>query len=347
MKFFQRRKYVLPIVIVLAFFALLYGFFQTLKSNLEPADENIAMVGPATYIDPNADPIQANIGVYVISVGNLELATGTYFMDFYLTILCDRPCQPDPDILNAVSRPEIERQNADTQGDTLHFYRIRANLLTDVYLQNYPFDEQELRLSVGDKQATKAQIEFIADEGLGGFDYGNLHVLGWFVKPDWEALVVEDAYPVNINGNYIRYLFSVTVYKPWLSSFFTNIFPVLVIMLVGLLSFLMRAESATERLALTSSTLVALILFHLNLNASIPPLNYLTYADKFMLVNYLAAALSIGISAILLVLKENENLEAANRLNGWTRWLVPPLWALLLLVMTIWQFNGLQTMEQL
>jgi hypothetical protein len=340
----KRRTYVLSAIVSLIFLASLYGFYLTLKTNLEPPFEEFAGVGPGTYFDPNADPVQANIGVYVISVGNLELTTGTYFMDFYLTIRCDRPCQPDPDILNAVSVPEIERQNADTQGDTLHFYRIRANLLTDVYLQNYPFDEQELTLSVGDKQATKEQMEYIADPDLGGWDDGHMYVLGWFVRPGWDATVVEDAYPVNINGNYHRYRFSVTVYKPWLSSFFNSIFPVLVIMLVGLLSFLMRAESATERLALTSSTLVALILFHLNLNASIPPLNYLTYADKFMLINYLTAALSIGISAILLVLKDNDNLQAANKLNAWTRWLVPPLWALLLLAVTIQQFSGTQAM---
>jgi len=342
----KRSTYVLSAIVLLIFFALLVGFFLTLKNNLEPALEPVALVGPATYIDPNADPIQADIGVYVISVGNLELTTGIYFMDFYLTIVCDRPCHPDPDILNAASTPEIDRQNADTQGDTLHFYRVRANLLTDVYLENFPFDEQVLNLSVGDKQATKEEMVFTAEPGLSGWDYGHMHVLGWALKPDWEAMVVEDAYPVNLGGNYIRYLFSITVFKPWLSSFINNIFPVLVIMLVGLLTFLLRPEAAGERLALASSTLLALILFHINLNTSIPPLSSLTYADKFMLVNYVTASISIAVSAIILVLKDNEDFEAANKLNEWTRWVVPPLWALLLLVITIWQFNGVQIMER-
>jgi len=212
--------------------------------------------------------------------------------------------------------------------------------LTDVYLENYPFDEQVLKLSVGDKQATKEEMEFTADPGLSGWDYGHMHVLGWFFKPDWEALVVEDAYPVNIGGNYMRYLFSVTIYKPWLSSFFNNIFPVLVIMLVGLLSFIMRPEAAGERLALTTSTLLALILFHISLNTSLPPLNSLTYADKFMLVNYVTSSISIAVSAILLVFRDSENMDAANKLHGWTRWAIPPLWALLLLGNTIWQFNS-------
>ena len=105
----KNRKWVLPTIILVIFFALLIGFFLTLKKNLEPPQENVALVGVPEYVDPNANPIQANIGVFVISVGNLELASGTYFMDFYLTIQCDRPCQPDPDILNAVAAPEITR----------------------------------------------------------------------------------------------------------------------------------------------------------------------------------------------------------------------------------------------
>jgi hypothetical protein len=261
-------------------------------------------------------------------------------MDFYLTIICDRPCQPDPDILNAAAQPEIERQNADTQGDTIHFYRVRADLLTQVNLTNFPFDEQVLYLEVGDKQANKEKIQFVAEHEDSGWNYGQLHLLGWFFKPGWETLVAEDAYPVNLGGNYSRFLFSITLYKPWLSAFINNIFPILVIMLVGFLSFLMKPDVAGERLALTSSTLLALILFHINLNSSIPPLNILTFADKFMIVNYIAAAISTGIAAILLVLNDNGQHEAAARLNGWSRWIMPPLWAILLLLITNYQFTG-------
>jgi len=88
---------------VLAILGLLYSFVYTLKRNVEPPPESVAIVGPAEYFNPDANPIHANIGVYVINVGNLDLTTGIYFMDFYLGIYCDRPCQPDVDILNAAS----------------------------------------------------------------------------------------------------------------------------------------------------------------------------------------------------------------------------------------------------
>jgi hypothetical protein len=339
MKAARNKRYLLFGISGLLFLGLLFGFLYFLKQKAEPPPESISIVGPAEYINPDANPIHANIGVYVINVGNLDLTTGIYFMDFYLTILCDRPCQPDIDILNAAAAPEIEKQSADTQGDTVHTYRVRANLITNVYLDNFPFDEQTLTLSIGDKQANKDQLVFNEDPSFSGWDYGHLHVLGWFIRHQWNAVVTEDAYP-NLGSLYSRFEFSIQVYKPWLSSFINNIFPVLIIVLVGFLAFLFSPEAAGERLTLTSSTLVALILFHINLNSAIPPLSSLTFADKFMIINYLAISISIAISAILLVLRDGKNLEAASKLNSWTRWIIPPLWALLLLAMTIWQFNS-------
>jgi len=337
----RNKQIMLVIVYLLLIFGLLFGFVYTLKRSTEPPPENISIVGPPEYINPDANPLHANIGVYVINVGNLDLTTGIYFMDFYLSILCDRPCQPDIDILNAASSPEIEKQSADTQGDTVHTYRVRANLITNVNLDNFPFDEQTLTLSIGDKQADKDQMVFNEDSSFSGLDYGHLHVLGWFIQHQWNVLVTEDAYP-NLGGLFSRFEFSIKVYKPWLSSFFNDLFPVLVIMLVGFLSFLLSPEAAGERLTLTSSTLVALILFHINLNSSVPPLASLTFADKFMIINYVAMSLAIAISAVLLVLRDSKNLEAASKLNIWTRWIIPPLWALSLFAMTLMHFHVAQ-----
>lgn len=340
MKSSRNKGYLLAIFTLLLLFGLLYGFIITLKQNIEPPPETVSITGPAEYINPDANPVNATIGVHVINVGNLDLTTGIYFMDFYLTIICDRPCSPEIDILNAASAPEIEKQFADTQGDTVHGYRVRANLITDVYLENFPFDEQTLTLSIGDKQATKDDLAFNADPSYSGWDYTHLHVLGWSIRQQIDVSTSEDAYPNNLGGLFSRFNFSIKVYKPWLSSFINNLFPVLIIMLVGFLSFLLRPEAAGERLTLSSSTLVALILFHINLNSAIPPLASLTYADKFMIVNYLVLSISITISAIMLVLRDGNNIDGALRLNRWTRWIIPILWALALLIMTYWQFNG-------
>ncbi len=336
----MRKTTLLVLFTLLLISGLLFGVVYTLKKNLEPPQETVSIVGPGQYINPDANPVNATIGVKVINVGNLDLTTGIYFMDFYLTIICDRPCQPEIDIINAISVPQIEPQFADTQGDLVHGYRVRANLITNVNVDNYPFDEQTLTLSIGDKQGTKDDVVFNADPSFSGWAYSQAHVLGWSFRNQMDVTTYEDAYPNNLGGLYSRFELSITAYKPWLSSFINNLLPVFIIMLVGFLSFLLSPEAAGDRLTLTSSTLVALILFHLSLNNALPPLASFTYADKFMIVNYLAISISTAISAVMLVLRDGGHVEAALRLNRWTRLAIPLSWALLLFGLTSWQFNS-------
>jgi hypothetical protein len=190
----KRKSSLFVLFTLFLILGLLCGVVYTLKKNLEPPQESVFIVGPAEYINPDANPINATIGVQVINVGNLDLTTGIYFMDFYLTIICDRPCQPEVDIINATSAPEIEPQFVDTQGDLVHGYRVRANLITYVDVDNYPFDEQILTLSIGDKQGTRDDIIFNADPSFSGWAYTQLHVLGWSFRNQMDVATYEDGY---------------------------------------------------------------------------------------------------------------------------------------------------------
>ncbi len=49
------------------------------------------------------------------------------------------------------------------------------------------------------------------------------------------------------------------------------------------------------------SALVGAVLFHLNMTSSIPPVGYLTFADRFSLINYLALFVGLASSVWLLV----------------------------------------------
>lgn len=330
----------LTLVFLGLFSALVYAFIAALKKNVDIPLPPVAITGPGEYINPDADPIKANIGVTVNSIGNLDLATGAYFMDFYLTIICDRACEPDLDILNASSPPEVEKLPEDTQGGTFHNYRIRADLLTPISMENFPFDKQTLSLTIGDRKATRDELIFIADPSYSAWNYGQLYALGWLIRPELNVESAEWSYPYR-GGLYSRFLFSAVVYKPWVSSFINYLLPVLIIMLVSFLSFLLGSDAAGDRLTLSSSALVALILFHININNSIPPLTTLTYADKFMLVNYLASAITIAVSAVILFLRDSEDAALAGGINRLAGWIVPLLWGFLLFQVTVSHFSTL------
>jgi len=64
---------------------------------------------------------------------------------------------------------------------------------------------------------------------------------------------------------------------------------------------------------------------------------YLTFVDKFMVVNYVVIFISLVVSVMLMVYFNNEENEKAKRLHLRTRWSVPLLWVFLMAYVFIFQ----------
>jgi len=271
------------------------------------------------------------VGTYVLSVGNLDMTTGGYTIDFYLTLTCDRPCpEPQFDIMNATAEIYKDLQFS---SDRRYSYRVRADLATRLDLEDYPFDAHKLTIEVEDKSLTTNELVYVVDSAGTGVDKYVI-VSGWDLngletpdtKDDWQATVEDHLYPVFNNEAYSRYVFSLNISHPWQSSFLKGLFAAIVIVGVGMLSFLMPHDDAEDRLNLTAATLASAIFYHMTLTASVPPVGYLTYADQFMILQYIFITIALGIAIALFLLLGKEKIEQARRLHHLTRWIVPVLW---------------------
>jgi len=53
-------------------------------------------LGAALWIAPTSAsaqaPLTVHVGIYVLSLGKLDTSTGSFTVDFFLTLRCDRPC---------------------------------------------------------------------------------------------------------------------------------------------------------------------------------------------------------------------------------------------------------------
>jgi len=58
----------------------------------------------------------------------------------------------------------------------------------------------------------------------------------------------------------------------------------------------------------------------------------MTFADKFMLANYVILFAALAVTVRLMLLVTAEELEKAKKLHKYTQWLIPTLW----LVMTVY-----------
>lgn len=149
------------------------------------------------------------------------------------------------------------------------------------------------------------------------------------MDPKWEAKVVEHVYPESFGGAYSRYVFSITIHRAALSSVLKALLPALFIMLVGFLGLILGPDKVLQRLTINTGALTASVLFHLNLTSSIPPVGYLTYADKFMVINYVANLMAVVSTVWLMFLTEGKKEIQARRVFRSALVFTPAIWLVL------------------
>ena len=303
----------------------------------------------AGFKQPPAADLQGKevvrVGVYILSVGNLDTKTGAYSIDFFLNLTCEKlPCDPTQfDIMNANPKPVPDDQTAEADRQKgIYYYRIRANLQTNLNLREFPFDKHTLAIELEDKNKNRNTYQFVADQALSGID-SEVYVAGWSLEPYIEGIEKAHQYPV-YHEAYSRVRFAIHISHAWSSSFMKGLFAAIVIVGAGMLSFLLKENEARDRITLSSSTLASAIFYHMTLTASVPPVGYLTYADRFMILNYIfiATQLMVALTLFLLQRPDNdttENKKLSRQIHTTTRWMIPLGWILALIALHITTFG--------
>ena len=248
----------------------------------------------------SAEPVNVYVGVYVLNLGKFELATGAYTVDFYLSLRSQEPVEmEDFEFMNG--RAATVDKLIDTP--TEKFYRIQANLSQNLDLRRYPFDEHLLTIEIEDKRRTVDELVYVVDEQNCGVDPGVI-VVGWRLA-GWEAKVLTHNYEI-YGETYSRFVFGLRIQRVVLNAVIKSFLPIACMVLVGLLSLLLTPDKVTTRLSLDISILLGAVMFHVNLTASIPPVGYLTLADRVMIVTYIVLVLILLSGVAILRWAEQE-----------------------------------------
>lgn len=339
-----------PWVVLAILFMLMVALVPLFLSSPQNYPPSFETINPGeieyAFIEPDAEYLQGKevvrVGVYILSVGNLDTRTGTYAMDMFLNFICETPpCDPTQfDIMNTPSRPIIEDQ---TDAEILplkqeYYYRIRANLQTNLDLKKFPFDEHILVIELEDKNKTNEEYVLLPDAELSGID-SQVYVAGWSLRPYISGMEKAHEYPV-YDEAYSRVRFTIRIYHPWFSSFMKGLFAAIVIVGVGMLSFLMNEKEARDRISLTSGTLASAIFYHMTLTASVPPIGYLTYADRFMILQYVFITASLAVAVSLFLLQrsdadQSDDKALSAQIHRSTRWIIPVLWVISMVILHV------------
>lgn len=270
-----------------------------------------------------SSPQTIRVGVYVLNVGKFDLSTGSYTMDFYLNLKSNQPI-----LENALEFINGRAASFEKVLDhpTEKTYRVLANLYDNINLKAYPFDAHALSIQLEDKTRGARDVVYQPDPENSGID-PDVTIVGWELH-GWDARSVVHEYKV-FGENYSRFVFTVSLRRITLTAILKAFLPAAFIVLIGLLSLLLRPDKVAARLGLNTSTLLGAVMFHLAVTSQIPPVGYLTFADKFMLASYLVLGLAL-LSTIFLMRHSDKKEEAlAENIYRKSLLFLPPLSALL------------------
>lgn len=274
-------------------------------------------------------PQHVRVGLYVLNLGKFDITTGAFTADFYMSMKCDEPCSPDNfELMNG--RATVVDKTIDEPSEK--FYRIQANLNSQVDLVKFPFDSQKMQIILEDKESTVDGLVYVPANEESGID-DSISFTGWNID-GWSAETRNHEYGI-YNETYSQYVFSIDISRIAINSFMKTFLPVFFILLVVIFSFVLDPDKITTRLGMAGSSLVASVMFHISISNQIPPVGYLTFADKFMMLTYLIMLMSFIINVLLLEMQELKKAALVERIHRSTEYsvffIVPVLYVILFL----------------
>jgi len=279
-------------------FALLLAFLSTMMFNVKAESFS-------------SNPANVEVGVLLVNVEKVDLAASSYRLDFYLWF------RFDPSEISLEEVKEFEFVNGfptkyEVEVDAEHGYleyRVRGDFIKTLDFSRYPYETHKLTVELEHKNLNASNLIFTADPTSNVDE--EVNVAGWEIG-DFEATVTEHSYGGEV---YSRFVFSILLKRPTLSAFVKSVLPVAVITTISLLAFFISPQNFGQRISLGVTTLMSAATFHLSLISGIPPVGYLTLADRMMLSVYAIFLYNLSVSVYLMRLVDAKKTEEAQKFN--------------------------------
>ena len=254
-------------------------------------------------------PQEVSVGVYVLSVGRLDIGTGSFSADFYLSLKSDGPVPESFEFMNGTGALDkiIDKPNE-------KFYRVKASLSSPIDFKRFPFDTQNLQIILEDKEKTIKELVYVPEMKETGFDQSVMFP-GWVIT-GWKPSVSRHDYPA-YEETYSQYVFNVGIGRIKFNSFLKTFLPIFVLMLITVTSFILNPDQIVTRLGAVSSTLMATVMMGISISSQIPPVGYLTFADKVMIVTFVLLLSAFFLNVMIFVLQGKGKKEETKTLNKW------------------------------
>jgi hypothetical protein len=296
------------------------------------ASRNPAHAQQAPPSAPSGGRVTA--GILLLGIQQVNLNSGTFGADFYLWFnSTGNPQTVQYELING----QTTSVTVDANSSTYQEYRIVGTFANNLDFSNFPFDNHSLSIQVESKNLQSSQLTFVPDTAGSGVD-PSVSLVGWNLLG---SSIQAAPHAYSASQSFSRLTFAFTIGRPAVQSFMSNVFPIVLITLISLTAFFLPPTRSFERILIGVTTLIAAVQFSSSLLGQIPPVNYLTIADKMMITVYALFLYSIGVTIVLARQVENKDFERAKRLNTKGAILVPFIAAVILGLLLLLGYTGL------
>jgi plastocyanin len=259
----------------------------------------------------NLEPITYQVGLDLSTIGEIDTKTGSYELIFWQTFVSEEvdftKCPPPSewDYTNGYIK---DKQGVYTEPH-FHKFEVHGVFFSEFDFRDYPFEKLNLSVYLEPYYPITAEnIIFVVNDDYSGIEGTRVTVPGWGVgTPIFETRV--DSYEW---GDFPNFSANIPIESPPVSVFLKKVLPAIILGFFGFSTFFLSSKRLEERLTVIGAGMIGAIFFHaVYLLGELPPLGYLTIADKIMISIYSIFSMSF-LGAILQQNHQNK-LERANQ----------------------------------
>lgn len=283
-------------VLVLTLFLWLLTPFPGFAQQAE-APTTTASAAPKSAAPQRPQPVF--VGIYLNKVVNLDLKLNTYWLDFYIWFRWKGPIDPTTsyEFMNTFEKwgetnvAETENSQSLDNGWNYREFHVEVQAHNPFYFESYPLDQLTLRLSIEDKSHNSTALRYIPDTLHTQYN-PEIFISGW--KVDRQVISTRlHAYETNFGQDnkpketYSQLNYDLKISRhPHILHLFKLFLPVGIILVMVFVIFFIPISFFDSRVEIAVTGLLSLIALQMVLADNLPPVGYLTLADRVYYMSY-------------------------------------------------------------
>ena len=284
-------------------------------------------------------PVQVSIGMHVIEMRQVDARSQSFYGDFYVWLRFDSTGL-DEERIKMISHIEPVNGKFDSQDVTddkqvgaEHYicYRVTGTFFFIPELKNYPFDTQQLPLTLEFASLDADEAVFVDDKI--SYARGATPEVRWGLSPtlsipDYTLKKVERTvfaveYPTNFGDpsksksgvSYSRYTLKVAFEREYWSYAFKILIPLLIILAMAYLVFFLPPAQLDTAASVAMTALLSCMAYNVAVSQNMPEIGYLVVSDKFFIATYVLLLLTLAQTFITFILDAEGKTDAARRFD--------------------------------